>query len=788
MSTTLSIGDQIANAVILHEGGTLNTLGLAPTGKSGYSIGLTQYDFAQAVTSTGIPTAAGQEILNEFASVLTDTQSVTGLSDDQINTIVTNIYSQHGSDLIVPLIRQVNAALSTPEGLAFVQSVDTQDLQVDTTAVEDLIAAGSEYPDATEFSNGNLDPQVVAELAAYVNVFGTSNPSLTEFLSTGSTILPNGIEVTSDGTLSVEDINTNFLPYLDQYIQNPQQLSELIQSSAKAASYADQNEIDWDKTFSTPTLVVAANGVTTTTFADESGTTIATEASYTDASGDIISTYTVAGEPPQTTVLTPGAAGSLTQTISVQGHITEEQAVSGSGASATVQFNTTGGSGSATIASNGTISFDGTNASISLSALNTIEISGSSLCVGLSTQDTIDLGPGTVGTFSGQSGTFNLEAGMGDILAVPGQQADTFDIQQNLEPAAQWGQDPDVIWGGGGVSTYNFTGLNEVVFVNIPDLTPSELEALPESEWDTIASNVSGYDDLSFGGPVTIIVDPSPGDKFELNGIAISGGSINSSEQGYFGGPIDVFGYADNSDLEEYSQEVNDRSGDPTAHLRVNDQSADGIVFQNFINGVGGINLSGGEVSSNTVPELAVGAANGDILTASADVDTLTGGGFDVDYDVGSDLASTNGFPAPPVTTIYNQHASTSSTPLGTLAFGSGIDPSEIGPSAFPASGLDLAFVDTVTGQVVNVVDGLDPSSGGIAEVTFADGTSWTYADVLAMLESPTGAGAVTGSIAGDTTANVLDSQGLVRQPKGGASSNSTVIPVIIAVSPTPMM
>ncbi len=403
-----------------------------------------------------------------------------------------------------------------------------------------------------------------------------------------------------------------------------------------------------------------------------------------------------------------------------------------------------------------TVSLEGEGGSSSIPVTTFI---GGAIDAAASTGDTFDItARNTIAIGSSGTNTFNI--GGGD-----------FD-QHDSNPRV------DVIWGGSGVSTYNFSSYNNLLIVDIPNLTTSELAAVPQAEWDALALNYQSDGPFSYtaGGPTTIIVDPGSKDVYELDGVVIQGGALAYvASDGDFGAPQDVTNvYATQSGFRlEYSQDGQTDDGDSAVNLVVDDGIGD-VEFDNFQNGMGGMNFQGAG-SANTIPDLAIGAATGDVLTASSSVDTLTGGGFDVDYDVGSDLTSTNGFPAPPVTTIYNQHASTSSTPLGTLAFGDGVGPSEIRPTALPASGQDLAFVDTATGQVVDVADGLDPSSGGLAEVTFADGTAWTYADVLAMLESPTGAEAVTGSIAGDTTANVLDSQGLVGTDIGNGGGDTFI-------------
>jgi hypothetical protein len=72
----LSLADQVRNAVLAHEDTAPNVLTLGTTNLSGYSIGLTQFDFSQH---------AGEAVVEtDFKHLLDSTAQQTGLSATDI--------------------------------------------------------------------------------------------------------------------------------------------------------------------------------------------------------------------------------------------------------------------------------------------------------------------------------------------------------------------------------------------------------------------------------------------------------------------------------------------------------------------------------------------------------------------------------------------------------------------------------------------------------------------------------------------------------------------------------
>ena len=211
MATNLSLADQVANAVTLHENTSPDVLTLAASGLSGYSVGLTQYDFHAHEGST-----QGTQNLNDFISLLNETTSQTGLTTSQIATIQNAIQTLGGSSSITPgMVAMINQALATPGGVLFTNDLDGQDLATDVQGVQQLItAADTNKNGGGVLAAGNMNPQAVAELAAFVNQFGSSNPILSSFLSTGAGTLPGGKPVVSNGTLSLSDLNSNYFSQL----------------------------------------------------------------------------------------------------------------------------------------------------------------------------------------------------------------------------------------------------------------------------------------------------------------------------------------------------------------------------------------------------------------------------------------------------------------------------------------------------------------------------------------------------------------------------------------------
>ena len=379
-------------------------------------------------------------------------------------------------------------------------------------------------------------------------------------------------------------------------------------------------------------------------------------------------------------------------------------------------------------------------------------------------------------------GAINGSASTGDVfsitapntIAIGSSGTNTFDFSGDNNS-----NDLDIVWGGGGKSVYDFTEDARVVILNMPNASTAAVSLL-----NPTALNIAPIGDYaSSGGPTVVIIDPTANDSFELGGNVINGGQLEFIENDPFATNLYWYGGAGVLTAQAYPDGfVRLVVGGPTYSVQV----------QDFTNGFAGINLSGGSPVGQSSPTLSSASQDGQQLTASASgASTLFGNGHDVTYNVAAlapsssaqiEAASVLGVddspasppPASEDVSIYNG-GTVAEAPHSTIAFGAGIDPSDILVSASGASQQDIMLTDTADGQQVDIIGGLVEDNSAVADISFSNGTSWSYADVLAMLESPTGAGGAVGEIVGDTRANVLDCQGLVGLDVGNGGGDTFI-------------
>lgn len=122
--------------------------------------------------------------------------------------------------------------------------------------------------------------------------------------------------------------------------------------------------------------------------------------------------------------------------------------------------------------------------------------------------------------------------------------------------------------------------------------------------------------------------------------------------------------------------------------------------------------------------------------------------------------------------------------PNNTLAFGAGIDPSMVtikalsDPQATAASLLDSLQLVVAGSGTITLADALSDPTAGVQTVTFADGTVWTYAQIVAMLGlQHLQAYPYSGKVAavGGIGADVLDSQGVAHIAEGNGGGDTFV-------------
>jgi len=179
--------------------------------------------------------------------------------------------------------------------------------------------------------------------------------------------------------------------------------------------------------------------------------------------------------------------------------------------------------------------------------------------------------------------------------------------------------------------------------------------------------------------------------------------------------------------------------------------------------GGGGIGPIGNMPGDGGSPSIAVleGDASANVLDTAGGYGKINGGGGGdtIIYDLGYG-------------SIIIDEQDTAATPANVLQFGAGIAPADVAIDATPEGDIVLTVGEdasiTITGALVSTAD----LTKGVQQVTFADGTSWSYADMLAALETAT---ADRSAIYGDSGANVLDVDGVVSSAVGGGGGDTFV-------------
>ena len=131
-------------------------------------------------------------------------------------------------------------------------------------------------------------------------------------------------------------------------------------------------------------------------------------------------------------------------------------------------------------------------------------------------------------------------------------------------------------------------------------------------------------------------------------------------------------------------------------------------------------------------------------------------------------------------TFVYNQgygpltiyEADTAAAPANTLAFGAGITPGSVQVTGDAAGDLVLALSGSDQVTLTGALGGGGGTTYGVQAVTFADGSSWTYQDLLQLADTPSPSNT---SLYGDTSANLLDSQGVATYEQGNGGGDTFV-------------
>lgn len=111
----------------------------------------------------------------------------------------------------------------------------------------------------------------------------------------------------------------------------------------------------------------------------------------------------------------------------------------------------------------------------------------------------------------------------------------------------------------------------------------------------------------------------------------------------------------------------------------------------------------------------------------------------------------------------------TAVSPSNVLTFGTGIDPDDVSIGATVDGDIQLTLAD---GSVITITGALLDHSNGVQTIGFADGTTWSYSDLLSRLLTPNSA---IDGIFGDATANTLDGGGTVGYARGGGGGDAFI-------------
>jgi hypothetical protein len=430
---------------------------------------------------------------------------------------------------------------------------------------------------------------------------------------------------------------------------------------------------------------------------------------------------------------------------------------------------------------------------------------------------------------------YTITAGSGKSIMIGGKGVNTFNVKHYdsgsgaVEPAV------NIIWGGGGASTYNFTGTAFISVFYMDDPSVGKITKLTQDELASISDTYLGD---------TIIINPGPEDKITLNGNPLSSASyqpqgrsdvywvdfynpnygktddprshyfrygsagLNSygpvgtiwpdgtevlgyTHQGYY----DFFGFADSNQ----GTQLLYRPGDTFVHspnkidvydlgsspgVSPSDSFHDFIEIGNFTLGGFGINLtgngpvlvyhgdwSGSEEGSNAADagflaynekkyiNVKMSEGDGTTIQSGPGKSILVSGGQNVDYVINAGAAQVT----------INNHNDKGIGGEGIVTLDSSFDSSDV---TVNGKGDDLLISDVRAGLQVSILGSLTSPANRIAAVNFADGTTWTYSQLIAM--------ATTGSptnrdLYGDTDGNVLDSKGYAYYAAGGGGGDTFI-------------
>jgi Haemolysin-type calcium binding protein related domain/RTX calcium-binding nonapeptide repeat (4 copies) len=322
---------------------------------------------------------------------------------------------------------------------------------------------------------------------------------------------------------------------------------------------------------------------------------------------------------------------------------------------------------------------------------------------------------------------------------------------------------------GGGVTD----GVQKVEFADGTTLTASQLSAMAEigSPDNTTLFGTAGADLLDGKGFANLAIGGGGGDTFIYNQ---GYGDLEIAEIDTSSHPDNVLAFGAGIAASDLTVTA-DASGDLILTLDPNDQ----IMLDDALNSTAGTSFGVQQVTFANGTSLSYHQLLGLADTPSA-TNTSLFGDFGPNVFDGKGIATYEQGNGGGDTFIYNSsyglltinETDTASSPDNVLAFGSGIAPSSVTVTGDGAGDLILTLDASDQVTLLSALDSGGGITDGVQQVTFANGTTWTFAQLLAMEETPS---AGNTSLFGTAGPDVLDSKGIATYEQGNGGGDTFV-------------
>jgi Ca2+-binding RTX toxin-like protein len=274
-------------------------------------------------------------------------------------------------------------------------------------------------------------------------------------------------------------------------------------------------------------------------------------------------------------------------------------------------------------------------------------------------------------------------------------------------------------------TTWDWDDINELVPINIVTGTVGD-DSLSGSSRADLFDGLGGNDQVDGGAGNDIFIFKSGYGHLEISHYDVTPGVHSVLQFGVGIAPGDV------------TKSVN-AEGDVVLDIG---SSGDQVVlkYQDWQSATDGDGIQAVEFDNGTiwssedlyVPQLT-GTIGNDNLFDTAGADTLDGmgapgwGDYIQGHGGGDTIVFNSGYGILSISEVDN-----ATTPLNTLAFGTGITSADVSVNADQYGSIVLSIGSG--GDVVNLYNMLSDPASGVQQVTFADSTVWNRADILALL------------------------------------------------------